>query len=136
MIDALVFVMIIIGIIIFFLFILYISDNFKKQLYWCIGLIFLLIACWITLRELARTENYRIDKNTIFVNNISILNDNKNIIFNKKLKVEVIEFDMPLSGILDYTNYRIYLDSLTYIIINSSSFDSLHLKYGKKLYKE
>ena len=128
--------MALIGLSLLFVFIFAITEDNKKQLYWCLGLIFAMLVCWIVLRELTVMQNYKIDKNTIIIDRLRPSSNNRELLFSKKLTVEITEFDMPMGGINDYTNYRIYLDSLTYIDVNSSSFDSLHIKYGKKLYKE
>lgn len=115
---------------------IYISEKEKQQLFCIVGLILVILACWGVIREFSRTQNYKVDKNIAMVDRVSPPSNYLKITFNKKLKVEVMKFDMPMGKFKDYINYRIYLDSVTYIDVNSSSFDSLDLKLGKKLYKE
>ena len=135
MIDLLIILILLLSIAVFTLFVTYIFEDERPQLFWIAGLILMILVCWGAIREFSRTQNYKIDKNIVMVDRVSPSPNSPTMIFNKKLKVEVIEFDMPMGEFKDYTNYRIYLDSVTYIDVNSSSFDSLDLKLGKKLYK-
>ena len=136
MIDVLIFLIIAFCITLLFLCIFGMRDGNDILLYWCIGVILILVIDWSILRELSVPQHYKIDKTVIFVDKLSTNSNAPTLIFSKKIKVEITSFDMPLGQLLDYENYRIYFDSLTYIDINSKSFDSLDLKYGKKLYKE
>ena len=111
-------------------------DTSVKNLYWIVAAIFLIILLWATLRSLMSNQNYKIDRTEIVTDNIEGNDNVSEIRFSKKLRVEVLNFDLEYSRMKDYSTYRIYLDSLTYIDVKNSKFDSLHLKYGKKLYKE
>lgn len=118
------------------MFVIYISDDSKPELYWILGLILGILICWLVLRELTVTQNYKIDKNVIVEDSLKIETNYPILMFSRNLKIEITEFDMPMGVFRDYRNYRIYFDSLTYIDIKDNSYDSLDLKYGKKLYKE
>lgn len=134
MINLLISLIGIISVIAFIIYFAYIGDNSISHLYLVVGLILVILVFWGAIREFSRTQNYKIDKDIVMTDRIQM--PSASLSFSKKLKVEIIEFDMPMVEFKDYKNYRIYFDSLTYIDIKNNKFDSLDLKYGKKLYRE
>ena len=107
----------------------------EKMILSAIVAILLVFVMWIFLRHLTIKQNYRIDKNIVIVHQLE-LEKGKELKFNKDLKIEITQYNMPNGTSLDYKTYRIYIDSVNYIEYKSDMYDSLDMKYGKKLYKE
>lgn len=129
--------LIFLGVSVFFLtFFMTASDSAKSRgsLYTLIVCIFLVLISWSFLRHNIVPENYSIDREVLITDSLAI--GTQQLRFSKELKLEITTFDMALGSIGDYTQYRIFLDSLTYIDLYTEPFDSLHLELGKKLYKE
>ena len=100
-----------------------------------IGAILLVFVMWGILRHLTQRQNYRIDKNVVFEKHL-VISKGIDLEFNKKLKVEIVQYSMPNGSAMDYNTYKIYIDSVNYIEYKSNMYDSLDMKYGKKLYTE
>ena len=118
-----------------FIILIYIIEDNEKMILSAIGAILLVFVMWGILRHLTQRQNYRIDKNVVFEKHL-VISKGIDLEFNKKLKVEIVQYSMPNGSAMDYNTYKIYIDSVNYIEYKSNMYDSLDMKYGKKLYTE
>jgi len=111
---------------------LFIDGFGKNRFFISVGLMISAVILYIFVDNQKSPENYIISKKII---NTDVLKLGKTkmyeLRFHDSLNVEIIACEIPLSIQWDYENYRVYLDSVKYIDIYSSSFDSSHYKLGK-----
>lgn len=126
------FIIVIWGIVLMFMYI------FGESTRWYLGFPALVagLILYFIITNNTSSEDYLIDKNSVQMETMELPKHKYELIFSDTLRVEVTEYDLPLSGLWDYEIYRIYLDSTSYIEVRTSMYDSLDIQVGNKLFKE
>jgi hypothetical protein len=73
---------------------------------------------------------------TIETDTLSLSKSTWKLFLPRDMKVEMTEYELSLSEAWDYTTYRLYIDSVNFIEIRNSKYDSLDAQLGTVKEKE
>jgi hypothetical protein len=75
-------------------------------------------------------ENYTLVNSTIETDTLSLNKSTWKLFLPRDMKVELVEYELSLSEAWDYTTYKIFIDSVNFIEIRNSKYDSLDAQLG------
>ena len=81
-------------------------------------------------------ENYTLVNSTIETDTLALRKSTWELFLPRDMKVELVEYELSWSEAWDYTTYRLYIDSVNYIEIRNSKYDSLDAQFGTLKEKE
>jgi len=88
-------------------------------------------ALYFLIRENTKPESCMIEKTTMVADTLDLDGSTYQLFLPCDMKIYATEYTQSLSASWDYTVYRVYIDSITYIEIRNDKYDTLDAKFGK-----